>query len=67
VWTFVGTASKAAQKSQRAEVVPCEAVCKLHVAQFVLTLFSPNADQINFSAAGKPFSKLVASGGSGAQ
>lgn len=48
-------------------VVPCETVCKMHVAQLLLTLSSPYAEQTNPFVVGNPFSKSVQSRGSGAQ
>jgi hypothetical protein len=48
-------------------MVPCETVCKMHVAQLLLTLSSPYAEQTNLFVVGKPFSKLVESTGSDIQ
>lgn len=48
-------------------VVPCETVCKTHVAQLLLTMSSPYAEQTNLFVVAKPFSKLVNSRGSDAQ
>lgn len=38
-------ASRAAHKNPHAEVVACEIVCEMRVAQPLLSLSSPNAEQ----------------------
>lgn len=45
--TLFGLASKAAHKSQRAEVVSCDTGCEVHVSQLLVTPASPNAEEIN--------------------
>jgi hypothetical protein len=62
-----GLASKAAHKNESAEAVLCQTACETHITQLLLALFLPNGEQITFYVAGQPFSKLLASSGSGSQ
>jgi len=49
--TVFGLAFKSTGNNQRAETPPCE----MHVAQVLLTLSSPNAEQTNSLLCGKYF------------
>jgi hypothetical protein len=52
LWIVFGIETTAAQTNKRAEVIPCEIVCKSHFTQLLLVLSLPDAEGTNSSVLG---------------